>query len=221
MNESRTAPLVAAYPRPRRAVYAYRDTSPSTGALVEALSQAQAEFGVVAKDATGQYGKFASMASMRKATVAALAKFGLAVTMECADTDEHPYLVCVLAHKSDQFVSSTFRLERIGDAQKRSAYLTYMKRAAYSAILCLAAEDDDDGEAAVSAEAEAKAAAVAEQFRLAKDALKGSKSRERVAQILDKVAAKTQAGELTSEAAEQLRIFAASQIASMREGVPA
>jgi len=217
MSDIRTAALVSAYPKPRRAVYAYRDTSPSTGSLVKALSQAQAEFGVVAKDSTGQYGKFASMASMRKATVTALAKYGLAVTMECADTDDHPYLVCVLAHESDQFVSSTFRLERISDPQKRSAYLTYMKRAAYSAILCLAAEDDDDGETAVAAEAEARAAAVSEQFRLAKDALKGAKTAERIAQILDKVAAKVQAGELTSDAATGLRQFADARLRSFKQ----
>jgi hypothetical protein len=201
-------------------VYAYRDTSPTIGKLIKALSQAQGEFTPVVKDSQGQYGAFASMAAMRKATVPALAKHSLAVTMECADTDDHPYLVCVLAHESDEWISSTFRLERISDPQKRSAYLTYMKRAAYSAILCLASEDDDDGETAVAAEAEAKAASKDEQLRLAKDAIKGAATVERVAQIMDKVAAKAQAGELDQSATAQLRRLADARADALRKAKP-
>jgi hypothetical protein len=193
-----------AAPKQRRAVYAYRDRSPSTGALIESLAAAQGEFAPVIKDQTGQYGPFASMAALRRATIPALSKHGLAVTMECADTDDAPYLVCVLSHRSDQFISSTFRLERIPDPQKRSAYLTYMKRAAYSAMLCLAAEEDDDGETAAAAETESQAKGRGEQVRLARDAIRSAATLERLAAVADRVAERVKSGDLDEASRKQL-----------------
>lgn len=193
--------------KPRR-VCLYREKSDQTGALIKALAAAQGEFAPVVKDAKAQYGWFASLTSMRKATTPALAKHGLAVTFEYADQEDTPYLVCVLSHESDQFISSVIRLERIADPQKKSAYMTYMKRAAYSAILCLAAEDDDDGDTAAAAVTEAAAAAWKEQWRLAQDAMKAAGTISRVDQILSKGLSKIDQGEMDPGVKSQLEALA-------------
>lgn len=203
------APVVSV-PRPRRS-YVYREKSERGGELIKALAAAQGEFSPVIKDSQAQYGWFASLTSMRRATAPALSKHGLAIHFECADMDETPYLVCVLSHESDQFVSSVIRMERIADPQKRSAYMTYMKRAAYSAILCLAAEDDDDGDAASAATTEAQAEEWKETFRLAKDAIQSATNVSRVNAILAKVFEKAQAGQMDPKSVSLLDEIAVSR----------
>lgn len=209
MVDIKTPPVVSV-PRPRRS-YVYRERSERTGDLIKALARAQGMFGPVIKDSQAQYGWFASLTSMRRATASALSENGLAVHFEYATVGEAPFLVCVLSHESDQFVSSVIQMERIADPQKRSAYMTYMKRAAYSAILCLAAEDDDDGETAAAATTEAKASEWEETFRLAKDAIAAATNVNRVNNILAKVVEKAQAGLMNPKSVSVLEEIAAAR----------
>lgn len=202
--------------RPRR-TYVYRERSDHTGSLIKALAAAQGEFHTVVKDTKGQYGWFATLAAMRKATAHALAKYGLAVHFEYADIDDVPYLVCVLGHESDQWVSSVIRMERIADPQKKSAYMTYMKRAAYSAILCLASEEDDDGETASAASAEAAAAVWNEQWRLAQDAIKSATTTARVDAIVNKAIDKVEAGQMDPAVVKQLDALARARRKALSE----
>jgi len=207
-----------AVPRVRRSTHVYREKSQFTGYLAKSLAKAQGEFGVVVKDSTGQYGAFASLASMKRATVAAMAKYGLSVTIEYADVGEAPYLIAVLNHESGEWISSVIRMERISDPQKKMAYMTYMKRAAYSGLLCLAAEEDDDGEVAASATAEVAGVAdeeKAENFRLAKDALRGATSLPRIAEIMSKVHGRWKDGVLDDSHVTQLRKFADARQAAI------
>lgn len=191
-----------------RKTFVYRERSDKTGDLIKALSAAQGEFAPVVKDAKAQYGAFASLTSMRKATSPALSKHGLTVHFEYSEVGDIPYLVCVLSHASDQWVSSVIRLERIADPQKRMAYMTYMKRAAYSAILCLASEDDDDGETASAGAAEAAAAQWQEQWKLAQDALKSAQTIERVNAIVNKAMDRVESGQLDPAVVKQLDALA-------------
>jgi len=207
-------PPVVSVPRPRRS-YVYREKTDRTGELTKALAAAQGEFGPVIKDSKAQYGWFASLTSMRRATAAALSKHSLTVTFEYAEIDEVPFLICVLSHESDQWVSSAIRLERISDPQKRTAYMTYMKRAAYSAMLCLAAEDDDDGETAAAAVTESQASEWAETFRLAKDAIAAATNANRVNNILAKVIEKAQVGQLNPKDVSVLEEMAADRKAAL------
>lgn len=203
--------------RPRRACV-YREKSFETGQLSKALASAQGKFLPVVKDSTAQYGPFASLASMRRATAAALAEAMLSVHFEYADVDDYPYLIAVLSHASGEWVSSSIRMERIADPQKRTAYMTYMKRAAYSALLCLAAEADDDGETASAAATQSHREEQAEVARLARDAIASATTPQRVEAIIEKCRSKIASGELSQAAMPALVAAAGDKVLSLEAG---
>lgn len=202
--------------RPRKTLV-YREKSDRTGDLAKALAKAQGEFGPVEKDSEAQYGRFASLKSMRKATAAALAANNLSISQEYSVIEDKLYLVTVLSHMTDQWTSSVVPIKEAPNPQQTTAYMTYMKRAAYSAMLCLAAEDDDDGEGANAAAAHHAASIWKEQHRLAKDAINAATSQAKVDSILAKVRQKIANDEMNPDALGNLELLAKARLNFLAE----
>lgn len=203
-------------PQQRRTL-AYREKSQLTGDLAKALAMAQGQFLPVEKDSVGEFGKFASLAALRKATAQALADNGLSISQEYTPTDTGMLLVTVLSHESDQWISSVMPIKVAQHPQQTVAYCTYMRRAAYAAILCLAAEADDDGAGATVASISAESQAWAEQKQLASDAIAAAANATRVEAVLAKVKTKIGSGEMNPEHLKDLEAAAERRIKAIEE----
>jgi hypothetical protein len=182
----------------RRRMSVYRDKSDGTGKLMSALAAAQAKFAPIERETEADWGMFASLNSMIRATKPALTDHGLAVHNEYQCIDGQLYLVTVLTHgESDEWVSSLLPIKTMDDTQDTVAYMTTMRRVNYAAILCLAPEDEKRAEQAI-ANADAKAASEDkdEQYRLAKDAIAAAMNAERLASILAKAESRAAAGKM-------------------------
>lgn len=123
---------------------------PNLGQLYGALAKAQAGFKPLAKNRDVEItmksgGKFkfryADLEAVIAATRPSLAENGLAV-IQRADGGN---LVSILAHESGGTIESTIRLpEPMGEIKNYGAAITYIRRYAYCALLCVAADDDLD-----------------------------------------------------------------------------
>lgn len=121
--------------------------SEETSELFDALSKAQGEFKEAEFDRSGNWGKYATLQSLRNATQEALTKYGLAVKQDPVSVDGKYFIYTTLGHKSGQKSISCMELRVAGpDMQKLGAAITYGKRYAYSSILGIYAEEDDDGD---------------------------------------------------------------------------
>lgn len=126
--------------------YLYRESSPTTELLDDALAQAQGEFKVVKRNREGPYGKFADLCAMHEATQAARAKYKLAVSQYfITHEDKSMTLVTELAHKGEWRVSG-IPIPFFTNPQHTHSYVTYQTRLGYARILCLAVDDGSDGE---------------------------------------------------------------------------
>lgn len=124
----------------------------ATAQLYAALAKAQGAFSPIKKDRDGQVGhqkfKFADFDQLIAATRPALVANGLAVIQLIkSGADGASIVETALVHESGASVASTVlvarpNFERVQDFGK---LISYLRRYAYSAILCLAADDDDDG----------------------------------------------------------------------------
>lgn len=129
------------------------ETSPETEKLDAALAKAQGEMTSAKKDATNpQFGsKYADLSSVIDSCRAALAKHGISVTQwPVVSPTGAPgiHLITRLAH-GGQWMKSMFVIPVAQvTAQGIGSAITYGKRYALAAALCIAAEDDDDGNAA-------------------------------------------------------------------------
>lgn len=125
-------------------------------ALYAALAKAQGEFAPVAKNRAvqirmkegGTYKfEYADLEQLISCTRPALAKNGLAVVQLITDGELHTQLV----HQDGGNLQSSMKLPMPGqDPKAFGAAVTYMRRYAYGALLCLAADDDldEDGQEA-------------------------------------------------------------------------
>jgi len=134
------------------------NTSSEIDKIAEALSQAQAKFGVPPKDKTatvtmksgGQYRyKYATLANTIAAVRAALSEVGIASNHATVFEGMDMVVITRLTHKSGQWMQTEFRAtlpdklpQTAGSAQ------TYGMRYGLSAICGIAADEDDDGAAA-------------------------------------------------------------------------
>lgn len=132
-------------------------------ALYAALAQAQGEFKPIEKNRevsirtkegyTYQF-RYADLEQIISATRPALSSNGLCVIQRVLQQDgaNHSVLETVLMHKDGGSITSTSRLppETLGDLKQFGAGMTYMRRYAYSALLCVSADDDldEDGQGA-------------------------------------------------------------------------
>ena len=188
------------FARPRRA-FVYREKSDRTGNLMEAFAKASSEFLPVERDTKAEWGWFASLRSMKRATSAALGDHQIAVWHEVSEIEGRLYLIAVMGHgPSDEWVSSVFPLRQTGDTDQDLAYLTKMRRVSYATLLCLAQEDEPEVNEIPGATRDAdymvKALAWAEQHRLAGDAIAVATSVRRLDEIIARIHAKASAGEM-------------------------
>ena len=128
----------------------------ANSALFAALAKAQGEFKPVAKNRAvqirmkegGTYRfEYADLEQLISCTRPALAANGLAVVQRVTEDA----LTTDLLHAKGGRISSRTELPRMGqDPKAYGAAITYLRRYAYSALLCLAADDDldEDGQEA-------------------------------------------------------------------------
>jgi hypothetical protein len=177
-----------------RRMAVYRDKSETTGLVMSALCVAQSQFLPIERETEADWGMFASLNSMIRATKKALTDNGLAIHNEYQSVDGQLYLITVLTHgESDEWVSSMLPIKMVEDTQDTVAYMTTMRRVNYAAVLCLAPEDEKKAEQKIAgADAQAAAKAWVEQKALASNAIAAAATAARLDQIVatvkDKIA---------------------------------
>ena len=125
--------------------------SDSISNLVKSLLAAQASFDHILKDKDNPFfkSKYADLAQVIAATQPALIANGLAVSQLPVSTDSRVGVYTILMHTSGEFIGESYTLPMVKqDAQSGVAAVTYARRAGYSGVIGVAAEDDD-GETAV------------------------------------------------------------------------
>lgn len=128
-------------------------SSENLNELAAALSEAQSEFGAVAKDSENPFfhSSYASLASVVKTATPVISKHGLSVSQHLGFDSGVDTLTTWLLHSSGQWIKDTMRLHLVKqDPQSQGSATSYAKRYAYMAVLGLVADDDDDGNAASS-----------------------------------------------------------------------
>lgn len=126
-------------------------TSETLSKLAGALSAAQGEFPMVAKEAENPFfkSKYADLASITKAVQPILKKNGLAVVQTMEDVESGVMVRTTLLHSSGEYISGLLRMKPVKeDPQGMGSAITYARRYSLSAILGIATEEDDDGAAA-------------------------------------------------------------------------
>lgn len=130
---------------------------PQIAALYAALVKAQGDFLPITKNRDGQKGnrnfKYADLEELIRATRPALTSNSLAVMQPIRTTEGGGQeLVTMLVHESGATVQAAIRLS--GDytsMQDYGAGITFLRRYAYQAILCISADDDlDNGDGGTS-----------------------------------------------------------------------
>lgn len=123
--------------------------SDSVDQLATALAKAQGALKPAAFNRTNPHfrNRYADLASVLEAIRGPLASNGLSVTQATTLADGALVLVTTLRHASGQWCASTYPLPLGAKPQELGSALTYARRYALSALVCLAADEDDDGEA--------------------------------------------------------------------------
>ena len=119
--------------------------------LAKALSEAQAEMPVVAKEKSNPFfkSKYADLSAVIQGCSPIITKHGLSVSQFPDFDGEHDLLTTRLLHESGQWLEASMRLLPIKqDPQAQGSALTYARRYAYCACLGIVADEDDDGNAA-------------------------------------------------------------------------
>lgn len=157
-------------------VFLYVERSKEVGKLFTALGAANAKFEVPRKNRKGQYGEYADLVALKQATHAGLGANGLFVIQTFHQSGEELVLNTTLGHASGEYISSQVPIKQSVNPQHTTAYVSYMRRMAYAAILCLAADDDQDGEGASAAATSAESEGWDAQFRRALKAIQSAKT---------------------------------------------
>lgn len=165
--------------------------------LITALSLAQAKMQNATLNKTNPHFKnrYADLAAIRDAVIPALTANGLAVIQfTSVDAEGRMLLHTRLAHKSGQFIESTYPIPMALDRpQAMGSALTYARRYSLSAICGIAAEEDDDANEA----AKAPRTGVSD-ITLGQDTLPKSKSRPVYEALIKEMRAIDAPGKLTS-----------------------
>jgi hypothetical protein len=150
---------------------------------------------------------YADLAQCHKAASKALAEQGLVVVQTLTNNTDGEVVLCTqLLHSSGEYIDSNLPIKATSaDPQRLAAAITYARRAAYCALVGLAADDDDDG---TTAEDLAKEAAASSEKRIVDMAIKSlneATNAERRQQILDKVTEYVKTGVVRQSAYEDLK----------------
>lgn len=155
-------------------------TKDPLASLYAALAKAQGEFAPLAKNRTvtiktkqgySYEFRYADLEAVLAATRPALAANGLAVIQRIAPVagSNVNHLITTLVHADGGHIESAINLpaEQYGDIKNLGAAISYLRRYAYTALVCVAADDDldEDGQEAGEAGQNAKASGRAEKPR--------------------------------------------------------
>lgn len=118
--------------------------------LFKAISLAQAEIKVAEKNAFNPHFKnnYANLQSLIECSRPALCKNQLAVMQQIVHDEGGDYLHTILSHASGQWISASVKLTPTKpDIQSLGAYITYMRRYSYAALIGVydGWDEDDDG----------------------------------------------------------------------------
>lgn len=155
------------------------DASPATPVdmtqMYKALAIAQGQFVAIEKNRTvmiksekGSYQfAYADLEELISKTRPALSANGLAVVQSIGvGQNGHAFLDTVLTHESGATMCSRLplpNLSELGDPKRFGAMVTYLRRYQYTAMLCLAADDDIDEDGSEMGQAAKPAAKSAKQ----------------------------------------------------------
>lgn len=121
--------------------------SPEIGALVDALSKAQAKMEGAVKDSKNPFfnSKYADLSSVWEAAKGPLTENGLAVIQGVEINEQGtPCLTTVLGHKSGQWIKSILPMTpQKQDPQTMGSLITYYRRYSLAAMVGICPEDDD------------------------------------------------------------------------------
>jgi len=133
-------------------------TSNTLSEFGEALAKAQAFFPILPKtktvkvqthDGKGYSYSYADLAVILETILPITSQVGLSVIQIPIISDRGYTLVTRILHSSGEWIESELPLKQQRDgAQAMGSALTYMRRYALSAMLCLATDEDDDGQIA-------------------------------------------------------------------------
>lgn len=128
------------------------NTSETVDALFPALIAARGEFQPIKKSKTNPHlrNSYADMGDILTAIDDALLKHGLTVVQSVEKPENGISVTTRLIHKSGQWIEygpTALPVEK-ATPQAAGSAITYCRRYALSAALCLVADDDDDGNGA-------------------------------------------------------------------------
>jgi hypothetical protein len=183
------------------------EQSQSLDQLFAALSTAFGQLRNAPRTCTGEFGKYADLATLLDTAREPLAANGLSVIQTFMPWSESGQmaLVTTLGHKSGQMIRSVLPIAGGLEPQRLAATATYMRRIELAAILGIAAEDEDDGRTANAEHAVAAVNEEREVERKATLALKAKATAEDRKVVMDEVARRVAAGALTPEAQTRLQ----------------
>lgn len=195
----------------------YREKSATTGNLVEAMCKATAEFQPLSFDQEGidedgNTYRYASLTAINKATKKALSNNGLWLHTDYGFDETGIYAVCVLEHKTGEFVSSTLPIPNFASIHRRKAAQTQVRRALIEGILDLSAEQDTDAQCCQGVHAEEENPKWAANLQMACAALAEAKNTARVEEIMAVVEEKIERGFMNPTSLEAMRKAADSRI---------
>lgn len=144
--QASTPNLPASIPEPLVSEF---DSSPSIDQLAEAFIAFRKDCPNPAKDKQGYSYKYVSLANIIINTQELLNEHGLAVTQFPISSPSGLGCITMLMHTSGQYIRSRFILpipsmKGINVTQEGGAAITYARRYALSAVLCIAADEDTD-----------------------------------------------------------------------------
>jgi len=123
-------------------------TSETIKEIAAALVEFQSKLTTVKKDGKNPHfgNKYASLSNIIEAIQAPLTECGISVIqLPVAESQ----LETILLHKSGEFISEIYTMRPVrNDPQGIGSAITYQRRYALGAILCLNIDEDDDGQAA-------------------------------------------------------------------------
>lgn len=185
-----------------------------TDLLCAAKCAARPQYGPVRKNATGNYGKYATLDEVIDAVTPALAKCGLDIASKTMVMGDEQWLITTLRHVSGQFERSFTRLaER--QPQKLLSETTYYRRKHVAELCGVAADSDQDGAGLEGPRPKANS-----PLALARQALVAAKSEHDRDVVLARAAMSVASGRITEadlaalrQEREQMKPFPAQEAA--------
>ena len=114
-------------------------------ALYEALAKAQSGMGALAKDAKGNFGKYATLASVIEVVLPPLSEQGIAVIQMPETSADGMTLVTLLCHKAGGVIRTELTMKPAQNTpQAIGSTITYARRYSLMAIAGVAPDDDDE-----------------------------------------------------------------------------